>query len=232
MNNSGSGANTRVQISLRTAGVDRATLQGDVNGAFILNTGSSTEVFRTTSGANFGVGTGATVSARIHGISTTEQLRLGYDASNYFSTTVASTGSTTFALTGTTPTFTFSNSITMADATNFTFNTSTGTKIGTATTEKLAFYNSTPIVQPANTVAIDDVLINLGLRASGGSANFNLKITNSLPQNLKGYTVATLPAGVVGDIAYVTDATVVTAKGAAPVGGGAAKAVVFHNSIS
>ena len=58
--------------------------------------------------------------------------------------------------------------------------TTTGTKIGTATSQKLAFYNSTPIIQPVNTVAINDVLVNLGLRASGGSSNFttDIKLNN------------------------------------------------------
>lgn len=37
--------------------------------------------------------------------------------------------------------------ITISDAVNLVLNTTTGTKIGTATTQKLAFYNSTPIVQ-------------------------------------------------------------------------------------
>ena len=57
-----------------------------------------------------GFGTNAP-SAKMHAISTTEQKRLGYDASNYFSTTVGSTGSTTFALTGTSPIFTFSQEV-------------------------------------------------------------------------------------------------------------------------
>lgn len=38
--------------------------------------------------------------------------------------------------------------ITFGDALNIAFNATTGTKIGTATTQKLAFYNATPIVQP------------------------------------------------------------------------------------
>ena len=37
---------------------------------------------------------------------------------------------------------------TIADGVNWTFGTSTGTKIGTATTQKLGFFNKTPIVQP------------------------------------------------------------------------------------
>jgi len=56
----------------------------------------------------------------------------------------------------------------MADATNIVLNTTTGTKIGTANTQKLGFFNATPIVQP--TVATDatvatliTALTNLGL---------------------------------------------------------------------
>jgi hypothetical protein len=66
--------------------------------------------------------------------------------------------------------------VTLADAKNITFNTTTGTKIGTATTEKLSFWNATPIVQPANTVAIDTLLVNTGLQASGGSAAFDTDV--------------------------------------------------------
>ncbi len=38
---------------------------------------------------------------------------------------------------------------TMSDAANIVLNTTTGTKIGTGTTQKLGFFNATPIVQPA-----------------------------------------------------------------------------------
>lgn len=99
------------------------------------------------------------VYGRIGALKTTEQMRLEYDASNYFSTTVASTGSTTFALTGTTPTFTFSqgvtfsDDITMANAKNIIVNATTGTKIGTASSQKLGFWNAAPIVQPTTGVA-------------------------------------------------------------------------------
>lgn len=50
-------------------------------------------------------------SALIHSLGTTEQLRFGYDASNYGRFTVASTGSTTLDLVGTTPVLTISDSI-------------------------------------------------------------------------------------------------------------------------
>jgi len=51
--------------------------------------------------------------------------------------------------------------------------------------------------------------------------------------NLKNYTVATLPAGTRGDIAYVTDQlTAAAAKGVAPTGGGSVVCVVFYNGAA
>lgn len=41
-------------------------------------------------------------------------------------------------------------SFTIADGNNIVLNTTTGTKIGTATTQKLGFYNATPVVQGAS----------------------------------------------------------------------------------
>ena len=49
-------------------------------------------------------------------------------------------GAATFTLTGI--------SLTMGDATNIAVNATTGTKIGTATTQKIGFWNVTPVVQP------------------------------------------------------------------------------------
>lgn len=70
--------------------------------------------------------------------------------------------------------------VTLADAATLSVGTTTGTKIGTATTQKLALWNATPIVQPANTVAINDVLVNAGMQASGGTAT--LSTTLILPK--------------------------------------------------
>lgn len=59
--------------------------------------------------------------------------------------------------------------VNVTDGNNFVLGSTTGTKIGTATTQKLGFFNATPVVQPANTVNTRDALISLGLVASGGS---------------------------------------------------------------
>ena len=52
--------------------------------------------------------------------------------------------------------------LTFADSVNLAFNTTTGTKIGTATTQKIGFYNATPVVQPA-------AVANLTVTATTGS---------------------------------------------------------------
>ena len=127
---------------------------------------TGTESFRLNSTRDMGIGTGATVSARLHLIKTTEQLRIGYDTSNYFNATVGSTGSTTFDGAGTTASFTF-----------------------------------------------------------------NKAIINTLPIRLKTYTVATLPTGVQGDMAAVSDALAPTYLGAL-VGGGAIYTPVVYNGTA
>jgi hypothetical protein len=72
--------------------------------------------------------------------------------------------------------------LTFSDGAGLIFSTGTGTKIGTATNQKLAFFGVTPIVQPINTVPLDTVLVNLGLRASGGnpSVSTNFKIGSNV----------------------------------------------------
>lgn len=58
---------------------------------------NNTEVVRITAGGSVGIGTSSTVSAKLHSISTTEPLRLGYDATNYAKIVVSSTGNTTLS---------------------------------------------------------------------------------------------------------------------------------------
>jgi hypothetical protein len=71
----------------------------------------------------------------------------------------------------------------IADQKNIILDPTTGTKIGTTTSQKLAFYNSTPIVQPSGINAVSG-LINLGLLAS--SATYGV-----LPQSNETLTVTT-----------------------------------------
>ena len=122
-----------------------------------------------------------------------EQLSLQYDTSNKFEVTVDGTGITTFNAIGTSPKFVFADNIDLSTK-NIITDTTTGSKLASAPNQKLAFWNATPIVQPANTVAIDALLVNTGLRASGGIANF---ASNVVPHTSGAYDLGTtaLPWG-------------------------------------
>lgn len=67
--------------------------------------------------------------------------------------------------------------ITFKDVFNFAFNTTTGSKFGTATTQKIGFWNATPIVQPTTSVAA-------ATRVGGGGTT----LTDT--DTFDGYTVA------------------------------------------
>jgi hypothetical protein len=65
--------------------------------------------------------------------------------------------------------------LTLADALNIAVNTTTGTKIGTATTQKIGFYNATPVVQPA---AIADLTVT-ATTGTLPTANGSVTIANA-----------------------------------------------------
>lgn len=73
--------------------------------------------------------------------------------------------------------------------------------------QTLGFYDVGAIAQPASTTAIDTTLSNLGLRQTGGNANFDTAITTT---QLKLSALNTAPAtatstGVLGEIRVVAD---------------------------
>ena len=71
-----------------------------------LNYGNASTITHNFLAGNVGIGT-TSPSARLHTLASTEQLRLGYDASNHLSTTVSSAGLAAFNAVGTTPQFTW-----------------------------------------------------------------------------------------------------------------------------
>lgn len=70
---------------------------------------------------------------------------------------------------------TYTGTQTYADAIDLVFNTTTGTKIGTAVTQKIGFWNVTPVVQPAGAhqAAITD--------STGGTPSFTLVDVGVVP---------------------------------------------------
>jgi hypothetical protein len=110
--------------------------------------------------------------------------QIGFTAGGTLRLTVSTTGVTlanALAVTGATTLtglLTANGGITLGDAQNIAFNTTTGTKIGAATTQKLSFWNATPIVQPTTAVSSATVA------SPGGGTNLKTDDT------FDGYTIA------------------------------------------
>jgi hypothetical protein len=94
---------------------------------------------------------------------TTEQLRIRYDASNYYTTVVGSTGGVTFDATGSGAAFTFSDNVTISG-------TITNTGLTNALNAKLNIADTANMLDPyATQDALDDTAFTLrGLIAAGG----------------------------------------------------------------
>lgn len=122
------------------------------------------------------------------GAITNPPLNLGTGALTAGTTSVGALTATSVAATGTVA---LTGTLTVTDAINVVLGSTTGTKIGTATTQKLAFYNATPVVQPAGSAdlgaslaalglvgAITNPPLNLGTGAvTAGTASINTNIT-------------------------------------------------------
>ncbi|MFZ9272090.1 MAG: hypothetical protein ACO24B_01600 [Ilumatobacteraceae bacterium] len=107
--------------------------------------GGTPNMHLNTSG-NLGIGTGSYPGARLHSISATQQLRLGYDGSNYAGFTVTSAGQLNLASTGTTRGIQIESS---------------GGRLG--------FYGTTPISRPTTGSASATFTANTGTAVNDAS---------------------------------------------------------------
>ena len=65
--------------------------------------------------------------------------------------------------------FNGTGNITLFDGKNIAVGTTTGTKLGTGTTQKLSFWNATPIVQPTTSVTASTFVANSGTAVNDAS---------------------------------------------------------------
>jgi len=79
-----------------------------------------------------------------------------------------STGTTKYAIYTNAGDIRFGGNVTLADV-NLVLGTTTGTKIGTATTQKIGFWNATPIVQPTTAVAGATFTVSAGTAVNDAS---------------------------------------------------------------
>lgn len=107
-------------------------------------------------GGALGLGVTAGLTAKLQIRSTSTQLQAEYDASNYFSLSVASKGIVTFDAIGSEPSFVFADDVAIADGKNLVAGTTAGLKIGTDSAEKLGFFGATPVTQRTNIGALTD----------------------------------------------------------------------------
>ncbi len=107
---------------------------------------------------------------------------------------------------GTAYPITTSGTVTFTDN-NIVLSTGTGTKIGTGTTQKLSFYNATPIVRPGATTDLGVVLSNLGLRTAGTAYPVTTSGAVTLGSLTSGRVVFSGTGGLLSDDSDLTFAT-------------------------
>jgi len=148
----------------------------DTNGYSLIFRTNNAEKARFTSSGNFGIGT-TTPTAKLQVVSTSEQQRIGYNSTNYFTTTVGATGSATFDAVGSSALFGFSDGAYITknnsdqlrlryDATNYLkINTDA---LGRSTIEAVG---TSPFVYIANDLWVGDI--------NSSSGNDSINVNNN-----------------------------------------------------
>jgi hypothetical protein len=130
-------------------------------------------------------GSGATVNVGTGGGTTTVNVNTAGTAG----TNIATTTNTGILTLGNT-----TGGITIPDSVNISTNATTGTKIGTTTSQKIGFYNASPVVQQTTATALVTALQNLGLIAAGTFSG-NIVTTGTLALGTSGNTITRLLTG-------------------------------------
>lgn len=158
---------------------------GTATGSIGVYVDTNTRVLWITSNERLGVG--VSPSAKLHVLSTTEQVRIAYDANNYFSKTVASNGITTFDITTATKAhFAFSAGITvLRSSTAASVNSARETIIGvTSTAAPRTITLDTDDVIDGNIIIVKD--------ESGGAGANNITVDTEGAETIDGAASITI----------------------------------------
>ena len=140
-------------------------------------TGTWSGLFGAVTGANLTNLTAANISAGTAGISVTGNSGTATALQNARTIGgVSFDGTANITVASATGGFTVSGGNLTTSANNIVTDTTTGTKIGTATTQKLGFYNATPIVQPTGNALT--ALSNLGIVGTPTLASSDVGLGN------------------------------------------------------
>lgn len=157
---SGSTAQTLSNTVMVSGGNVTVGARGAANGVVYANefreTGGGSDYLRFTSVNN----------PVLHGYTT---LSLAVRSSSF----LVATQGTSLVITPPGGTMTVAGHISLADAKNLAVDTTTGTKLGTATSQKLALWNATPIVQPTTAFAEAAFTENAGGTAVNDDSTFD-----------------------------------------------------------
>lgn len=201
INNPSLGFNKGVGIS-----VSGITATSDLG----LCVGNSAKVIINTSG-NVGIGAASPSVARLHIISTTNQVRTGYDTSNYFDITVSSAGAVTFDATGASAGFTFNdlvalgaNSLTMTGSLATTGSRVTKGWFTDIESTNMPTVGGTSLSSTFSTIASPTFTgIPAAPTAGAGTSTTQLATTAFVQQEKVGY-VASMICGVIASPADTT----------------------------
>ncbi len=169
-------------------------------------------IFVKSSTDSVGFGTNSP-SAKVHIIKTTEQLRVGYDASNYFSTTVGSTGIVTLDAVGSGSAFTFSDPVTATQLTSSGLTAGRVTFAGTAgilvDDADFTFATDTlTVTKIAATTFTGNITANAAIittpQALSGAGAINLTTSATDYTSTGAAEALTLADGTVGQIKTIT----------------------------
>lgn len=135
----------------------------------------------------------------------------------------------TVALTGT--------AITVTDAINFVLGSTTGNKFGTSTSQKLSFYNATPVSQPTGTNVVS-ALVNLGLIDTSVTLGTPINVVTDWTGNISATTRTLFDSSGIGSV-YWQSRALKTSGGTTAfdwqngiIGSGGTVVTIANNNIS